>query len=473
MFNSIELGTRIVEGQSTGQRVALLPSDRTTHVYITGASRSGKSRLLEGMIRQQILAWRLSQVGMLVVDPHGSTIDGLIAWMTRYQYTTAPVVVVDLARPDWIVGLSPLRPTAGEERSSVASRFADALGYVWGEGSADSLPLYEQWAYNIAYALLEKELTPVDAEPLLSSEPNELKRAIAAGLKNPSVAAEWAEAIKLSPASYRGQIGSTARRWKPLLQSKSLRLSLGQDRNLDWSRAIDEGWIVLVSTAGCGEAGKTLATLLLADLWHAASRRNKRGKLKPFAVCLDEFQHFVTPTIAQNLAEAAGFGLSLTLAHQFPNQLKDAGGNGRRLFNEVMNNAQAKITFSLGSGDARTIADQLQVDPRWIQSLDKRNCLVKTPSQGRLVQQTYTLDVLDSYATDEAKRTWLVDRMRRWLEEQHGGFVFTADTAAAAIERRQASLRHAADVPDPTAEPTTSRRRIRRPVDVDDSPRPE
>jgi hypothetical protein len=459
MFNPIELGQRVIGGEKTEQKVSLLPTDRSTHVYITGASGEGKSYLLEGMLRQQLLAWRSSKIGMLVIDPHGSMIDGLVTWMARYKNTTPPIVVVDLAQPDWVVGLSPLRPTQGEDHSSVASRFVDALGYVWGEGSGDSLPQFDQWAFNVSSALLASGLTPVDAEILLESRPTDLKRAILSRLGDSSVASDFAE---LTPASHRTQLGSTIRRWKPLLQSSTLRLALGQDRNLDWSRAIEEGWIVLVSTARSGDAGKTLATLLLADLWHAACRRDKRKKLKPFVICIDEFQNFVTPTIAQNLAEARGFGLSLVLAHQFPNQVKDAGAHGRRLFNEVMNNAQTKITFTLGAGDSRIIADQMMIEPGWIQSLEKRNCLVKTPSQGRLVQQTYTLDVLRSYASDEAKRAWVDHYMNKWRSDSSASFVFTKDEAAAAIEKRRELLKRVAEIPDATVEPKTARRKIDR-----------
>jgi hypothetical protein len=64
-------------------------------------------------------------------------------------------------------------------------------------------------------------------------------------------------------------------------------------------------------------------------------------------VYLDEFQRFVTPTISDNLDEARGFGLHLTMAHQFPNQLLDRGENGKRVYNSIMENASSKIVFRL------------------------------------------------------------------------------------------------------------------------------
>src|SRR4029077_15347159 len=42
-----------------------------------------------------------------------------------------------------------------------------------------------------------------------------------------------------------------------------------------------------------------------------------------------------------------GFGLHLTIAHQFPNQLLDRGENGRRVYNSIMENASSKVVFRL------------------------------------------------------------------------------------------------------------------------------
>src|SRR5207302_5295612 len=83
----------------------------------------------------------------------------------------------------------------------------------------------------------------------------------------------------------------------------------------------------------------------------AAEERGKRDGVKPAYIFLDEFQRFVTPTISDNLDEARGFGLHLTMAHQFPNQLLDRGENGRRVYNSIMENASSKVVFRLSHED--------------------------------------------------------------------------------------------------------------------------
>jgi TraM recognition site of TraD and TraG len=115
--------------------------------------------------------------------------------------------------------------------------------------------------------------------------------------------------------------------------------------------------IVLVSLATEGgtvsqENASTFATLMLADLWTAAKERGKGTDPKPFYLYLDEFQRFVSPTIAENLDEARGFGLHLTLAHQYPSQLIEASREyGQRLYESVMENARSKVVFSLSLRD--------------------------------------------------------------------------------------------------------------------------
>ena len=91
------------------------------------------------------------------------------------------------------------------------------------------------------------------------------------------------------------------------------------------------------------------ATLLLSDVWTAAKepRQGSKGRQTPFTFTLDEFQEFVTPTIAKNLDQARGFGLHLTLAHQFPRQLKTAGAHGEQLYDSVMENGRNKVVFHL------------------------------------------------------------------------------------------------------------------------------
>jgi len=159
------------------------------------------------------------------------------------------------------------------------------------------------------------------------------------------VAQDWQFADTLTPKEFEGQIGSTVNRLQRFIRNQTMRCMFGQPgHSLDFNKALEQGSIILVNLATerakvSKENSELFATLLLSDLWTAAQERGKRDGVKPFYVYLDEFQRFVTPTIAENLDEARGYGLHLTMAHQFPNQLLDRGDNGRRVYNSIMENA--------------------------------------------------------------------------------------------------------------------------------------
>jgi hypothetical protein len=124
----------------------------------------------------------------------------------------------------------------------------------------------------------------------------------------------------------------------------------------------------LVSLASDGgnmteEGGELFATLLLTDLWTAARERGKpmdSRDIKPFYVYVDEFQNFVTPTMSKQLSEARGFGLHLTMSHQFPRQLVHKGQHGEELLDSVMGNTRTKVAFQMSHPeDMRRMAELL------------------------------------------------------------------------------------------------------------------
>src|SRR5258708_2070830 len=94
--NDLILGTR-----ADGRPVRLTREQRARHFYATGATGTGKSKLLESMIRQDILAWPASRCGLIVIDKHGELFDGLMGWIAAAGLRHLPIVPIDLRRGDW------------------------------------------------------------------------------------------------------------------------------------------------------------------------------------------------------------------------------------------------------------------------------------------------------------------------------------------------------------------------------------
>ncbi len=362
-------GNPLSLGNLPDGRTLNLPSDaRDKHLYVVGGTGTGKSKFLENLIRQDIKNWRKSKCGLLLLDPHGSLYDSLMGWLA-WSGLDVPIIPIDLRRDDWVVAYNVLRQRPVADPAVVVNNFVQAMAYVWGQADTTQTPLFARWASNILRALYEKKLTLVEAEHLTDRLAKQSRQLLTDRLGSPAVARDWNYAQTLTPKDFEAQISSTLNRLHAFLSTRAMRQMFGQPGpSLDLGTALQEGHIILVSLATerervSEEDANLFATLLLSDLWTAAKERGK-GKNgvppKPFYVYCDEFQNFVIPTIANNLDQARGFGLHLTLAHQFPNQLLHTGPHGKQVYDSIMVNARSKVVFSVeGEENLRPLAQAL------------------------------------------------------------------------------------------------------------------
>jgi Helicase HerA, central domain len=362
--NKVKLG--FVDGK--GVPLEMTPEMRSTHLYICGSTGTGKSKMLESLIRQDIARWPESKCGLLVLDPHGSLYDGLINWIAWNEpyLKKVPIVPIDLRQTDWTVAYNVMRPRIKADPAVIVNNFVQAMSYVWGVDGTDKTPLFARVGSNVLWTLYEKKMTLLETEYLIDRTNKRLRSEMTEGLSKRSVAQDWAYANALSPRDFDAQISSTVNRFHSFLHNEKLRLMFGQSgASLDLGKALEDGSIIIVnlSTEGARvseEDASLFATLLLSDLWTAAKERGKgtdEKQVKPFYVYIDEFQNFVTPTIAKNLDQARGFGLHLTLANQFPRQILHTGANGAQVYDSVMSNARSKVIFETrGEENLRPLA---------------------------------------------------------------------------------------------------------------------
>ena len=356
--NDLNLGQ-----DSRNGRVMLSREARSTHLYVSGATGTGKSKFLEHLVWQDIVAWPRTKCGMLVLDPHGSLYDNImarLAWHDTPESIKRPIIPIDLRRDDWVIAYNLLRERDGGDPSVVINNFVQAIAHVWGKEGTAETPLFARWVTNILSALYEKRLTLIEAEHLVDLVGREMRRALTHDLQNRGVNQDWAFGNTLSAKDFYNDVSSTVNRLKPFLGTRILRQMFGQDRvSLDLAEALRGGHIILVNLSPAHgriseDDASLFATLLLSDLWTAARQRGKprdSRDIRPFYVYMDECQRMLTPSIAQNLDEARGYGLHLTLANQYPNQFLHAGGtNGKRIYDSVMVNARTKVAFAMEGG---------------------------------------------------------------------------------------------------------------------------
>lgn len=331
---------------------------RSMHLYVCGATGTGKSKTLEYFIRQDIAQWEQSRCGALVIDPHGSLYDSLINWIAWNEpdLKDVPIIPIDMRQNDWTIGYNVLRPRTLSDPSVIISNFVQAMAYVWGADGTQSTPLFARMAKEVLWPIYEKGMTLNEVKYLIDSVNKRVRMDMTQGLTKDSVTQGWNFSNSLSPKDFNTLFSSTVNRFYSFLEADKLRLMFGKNgESLDLAKALADGQIIIANLSTKGglvseEDVSLFATLLLSDLWAAAKARDKgveEGDIKPFYVYLDEFQNFITPTIAKNLDQARGFGLHLTLANQFPRQILHAGANGPQVYDSVMANARSKLVFSL------------------------------------------------------------------------------------------------------------------------------
>jgi hypothetical protein len=350
--HDLKLGTILGRSEESDSTTLVMPGEcRDKHLYVAGATGSGKSMFLENLLRQDILSARRTGSSIVLLDPHGSLYDGVMNWLDRARPSRLKILPIDLRQDEWVVAYNAIRRRPDATPSVVVDAFVRTMAHAWGTAGTDQTPLLARWVTNLVEVLYEKGLTLPQAIHLLAD--TELRSTLTCHLRDQWVERDWAMAQAMSAKDFEQQVSSTVNRLRRFVGADQLRLMFGQPKlSLDLRRALDEGWIILVSLAT--EGGKVsrqnadlFGSMFLTDLWTAAQERGKRPGLRPCRIYVDEFQSFISPTIAENLDQSRGFGLSWTMAHQYPLQLLDRGEYGQQLWHSVMENAGSKVVFRM------------------------------------------------------------------------------------------------------------------------------
>jgi DNA helicase HerA-like ATPase len=89
--------------------------DRATHMYVIGASGSGKTKFLEFPIQQDIKQGN----GFCIIDPHGDLVEETRGFLACYYHETQDesifdrVIIVDPTDPTYTVGFNVLEIPPG------------------------------------------------------------------------------------------------------------------------------------------------------------------------------------------------------------------------------------------------------------------------------------------------------------------------------------------------------------------------
>ena len=211
------------------KELKLSRTERDKHLYVCGGTGTGKSKFLENLIRQDILAWHKSKCGMLIIDPHGNLYDSLMRWLA-WRNIDRPIVPIDLRQDDWVVSYNLLRQRKHADPAVLVDNITDAMAYVWGQGGTNQTPLFARWVGNVLRTLYEKNLTLVEAERLVSHVETKMRYLLTADLKDKPSSQDWQFANTLNPKDFEAQVGSTVNRLQRFIRNKTMRTMFGHHR---------------------------------------------------------------------------------------------------------------------------------------------------------------------------------------------------------------------------------------------------
>ena len=325
--------------------VGLRVPDARHHVHILGATGSGKSELMARMILDDADAGR----GLVVVDPKGDLVQDVL--MRLPARLGERVVLFDAdsrSRPPV------LNPLEGDDTARVVDNLVSIFSHVyassWGPRTEDILR-------SGLLTLRELPGTPTLTDlPKLLTVPAFRHRALDQ-LTDGILIGFWTWYDDLSEASRAQVVAPLMNKLRGLLLRSFVRASLaGGESTVDMDDVLNGGiCLVRLGKDALGmDTARLIGSIVVARTWQAATRRARipQRDRHDAGLYIDECHNFLNLAypVQDMLAEARGYRMAMTLAHQYLRQLP------RELEEGISTNARSKIIFNASPEDARVLA---------------------------------------------------------------------------------------------------------------------
>lgn len=383
--DGIVIGT--AKNASGEQSVTMSHGDRFKHVFVCGASGTGKSTLLARMIAADIEANRT----VVVIDPHGDLIADVL--------TTIPA-----CRADDVIALRPgdrerafgLNLLEAEDRSEqqktyLCSELMAILGVLYDLDHVGG-PMFEQYiraACQLAMSMENRSGTLVDVVRIF--EDDAFRQRLLSECGNRVVVDFWEkQAARASgEAALRSMAPYVTSKLNQFVANGSVRPIIGQSRStVDFASALDRQRIILLDlSAGLSLLDtRLLGMLALARLFAVAIGRAARPRPErhPVFVYVDECQLFCTTSLGDLMAMGRKFAIGMTLATQNISQLTSAK-HACRLLDTILGNVGSLLLFRLGPSDSARFEAAMspELTPRDLESLPDHHVACRLISVGQ------------------------------------------------------------------------------------------
>ena len=342
-------------------QVFISPEHRARHLYIIGGTGSGKTKQLENLIRQDILAGR----GTGVIDCHGDLVKSTIRFLSailsdmaatnnsEYDSLLKKIVIFDPTIGLYAAGFNPLETTPGLEPYGQALELINVFSKLWD----CSGPRVGEMLRNTLVTLAEHGLTLLEVQPFLTD--NSFREGLIRNLSNSEVRRYWIERFNTLSGAMKGQyIEPVLNKVGAFVTDPNIRAIVGQQKStINLREIMDSGKILLVNISKGFLKGNSqlLGALLLAKIQDAAmSRANiPENSRRPWYLYVDEFQNFATDSFDEILSESRKYKLSLVMANQGLSQLPLS------LRSSIKSNVGTQMVFRVSQDDAMELASEI------------------------------------------------------------------------------------------------------------------
>jgi len=338
--------------------VKIKKGDRRRHLYAIGKSGSGKSVFIQNLAVQDIQ----NGDGVCVIDPHGDFAEYVLQHIPKER--AEDVIYFNPADTDRPIGLNIMEATTEEQKDFVTQEMISIFYKLVTDPSMIG-PMFEHNMRNVMLTLMSDEKMPgtIAEVPRMFTD-DDFVKTWTAKIKDPMVLAFWEkEMAKTSDFHKSEMLGYLISKVGRFVENQMIRNIIGQSHSgFNFREIMDKKKILIINLSKglVGEINSNLlGMIIVSKLQMAAMERAQlpEEERNDFYLYIDEFQNFITESIATILSEARKYRLDLTIAHQYITQMVDNKGSNT-VRDAVLGNVGTIATFRIGPEDAEVLSKE-------------------------------------------------------------------------------------------------------------------
>lgn len=398
------IGKNIFRGEE--RTIRILKDDRRRHFYAIGQTGTGKSVLLQEMIRQDIEAGE----GVALIDPHGDLAEKVLGLIPPSRIEDVIYFNPgDIERP---LGLNMLEydPHFPESKTFVVNELIEIFEKLYNlKALGFGGPVFEQYMRNSLLLVMENPesgSTLIEIPKVLADK--NFRKYKLSKCANIIVKNFWElEAEKAGgEAALANMVPYITSKMNIFIANDLVRPIIAQQiSSFNFREIMDQRKILIInlSKGKLGDINSYLlgmiivGKILIATFSRADLPEQKR---KDFYLYIDEFHNVTTKTITAALAEARKYRLNMVFSHQFIGQLDE---DTRKA---IFGNVGSMLTFRVGPDDAKYLITEYApvFDENDLVNFDNYNAGLKLLIKGETSKPFNIVTFPPSPENEEAKR---------------------------------------------------------------------